>query len=69
MVVTFFHFLKGGVWEARSYMKPGNLGDPNNVEMYISENCLDKYMYFYLKEVKSLYGAYIFIINTKNIVY
>ena len=29
-----------------SSMKPGNLGDTNNVEMYIFKNCLYKYMYF-----------------------
>ena len=33
-------------------MKLGNLGDPNNVEMYISENCLYTCT-FCLKEVKS----------------
>jgi len=48
-----------------SSMKPGNLGDTNNVEMYIFKNCLYKYMYFCLMEVKSPYGAYIFIINIK----
>ena len=29
-----------------SSMKSGNLGDTNNVEMYIFKNCLYKYMYF-----------------------
>ena len=30
-----------------SSMKSGNLGDTNNVEMYIFKNCLYKYMYFW----------------------
>ena len=50
MVVTFFHFLKGGVWEARSYMKPGNLGDPNNVEMY-NTNKNNNNIVFFPKQV------------------